>query len=197
MKDWISALKDWVPFFQTIAWIGLIVFGAIKFSSKLELLLEAIRQRIQTGSSFKAGPMELGKDLRGLEKVSAGTNTAEISENGWSTERDEIYRVNNGLFLAHIIEPSDTHGQEYDIFIYLVRHKSSDFSDVESAEFFFGSYWENRVFKEVNKNGLIGVATSAYGPFLCTCRVLMRNGKEIKLNRYVDFEMGRMFPRDV
>lgn len=197
MKEWISALKDWVPFFQTIAWIGLIIFGTVKFSSKLELLLEAIRQRIQTGSSFKAGPVELGEDLRALERVSAETGNAKISENGWSIERDGIYQTNNGLFLAHIIEPSNTHNQEYDVFIYLVRHKSTNFSDVESAEFFFGSYWENKVFKETNKNGLIGVATSAYGPFLCTCRVLMRNGKEIKLNRYIDFEMGRMFPRGV
>lgn len=195
MKETFSNLKEWIPLLQTLSWITLIVLGTLKYSEKLERILDSIQERIKSGSSFKAGPVELGEDLRGLEKVSAQTSDAKISADGWEDERNKIYQNNNGLFLAHIIKPSKTIGQEYDIFIYLVRHKSKEFSDVEYAEFFFGSYWQNKIFKETNKNGLIGVSTSAYGPFLCTCRVKMKNGKEIKLNRYIDFEMGRILKR--
>lgn len=186
-------MKDWVPLLQTIAWIGLIVYGAKKFSTQLQGLFKAIQTRIQSGSSFKAGPVELGEDLKSLEKIPRSDSAALSHEDDWSKERDGLYANNNGIFLAHVIEPSDKTGQLFDIFIYLVRHKSKLLEDIEYAEFFLGSYWGNKVYKETLKNGLIGISTSAYGPFLCTCRVKMKNGKEIRLNRYIDFEMGRVF----
>jgi len=77
--------------------------------------------------------------------------------------------------------------------VYLIRHKSNNFEDVSYAEFFFGHYWGNEVFREEPRDGLIGVSTSAYGPFLCTCRVAFKDGHSADLNRYIDFEMGRVF----
>lgn len=186
-------MKDWIPLFQSLAWIGLIVYLVRNFSAQLQQLFEAIRQRVHTGSSFKAGPVELGEDLGGLEKIPPSGPDTNPPEDAWSKERDAVYQENCGLFLAHIIEPSSEEGQEYDIFIYLVRHKSQYFEDIEKAEFFLGKYWDNKVFTETPKDGLIGIATSAYGPLLCTCRVTMKNGTVIKLNRYIDFEMGRVF----
>lgn len=189
-------MNAWVPLLQTLSWIGLIVFSAHRFSAHLERLFEAIRKRIQSGSSFKAGPIELGKDLKALEKIGPSSTKGETSEEDWGTEREDIYQNNNGLFIAHIIEPSKTDGQLYDIFIYLVRHKSNEIADIRYAEFYLGSYWDNKVFRETEKNGLIGISTSAYGPFLCTCRVKMKNNKEIRLHRYIDFEMGRVFKQN-
>lgn len=187
-------MEHWVPLAQSLVWISLILYLVRKFSSQLEALGEAIRNRIASGSSFKAGPVELGADFNALEKVEpAGPDSSPKEETEWSKERDSIYSENSGIFLAHIIEPSSEKGQDYDIFIYLVRHKFDFFDDIEYAEFFLGSYWGNHVYKEVPKNGLIGLSTSAYGPFLCTCRVKMKNGKTVHLNRYIDFEMGRVF----
>ncbi len=186
-------MKDWIPLLQTLSWIGLIVYSVKKFSTQLQSLFDAIKQRIASGSSFKAGPVELGQDLKALEKVKPAIVSEETKVDDWSKERNEIYNNNNGLFLAHVIEPSKQDGQDYDIFIYLVRHKSETLADIESAEFFLGSYWGNKVYNEKEINSLIGISTSAYGPFLCTCRVKMKDGKEIRLSRYIDFEMGRVF----
>lgn len=185
-------MKDWIPLFQTLSWVGLIVYGAKTFRSHLDSVFSAIYSRIKTGSSFKAGPIEIGEDLKSLEKIAPSSATAP-PQDSWIKERETIYKDNQGLFLAHIIEPSQKNGQLFDIFIFLVRHKSEVWNDVESAEFFLGHYWGNQVFRETKKNGLIGIRTSAYGPFLCTCRIKMKDGKEIRLNRYIDFEMGRIF----
>lgn len=95
--------------------------------------------------------------------------------------------------MAHVIEPSSDPDQLYDIFIFVVRHKADFWADVEYAEFFLGAHWGNRVFREEPKDGLLGISTSAYGPFLCVCRVKMKDGRSIRLHRYVDFEMGRFF----
>ncbi len=186
-------MAAWVPLLQTLAWVALIIAGAKRFDVQIQTLVDAIQRRIISGSSVKAGPFELGEDVKALERVEQAHSPSPPTQDDWSKERDGIYQANSGLFIAHVIEPSAEAGQLYDIFIYLVRHKSTMLDDIESAEFFFGAYWNNQVFRETKKNGLIGISTTAYGPFLCTCRVKMRSGQIIRLHRYIDFEMGRVF----
>lgn len=104
-----------------------------------------------------------------------------------------------GFFLAHVLAPGDAEPHGYKVFIYLVRHKSNDghkpedLSDVARAEFFLGRMWGSRIFSEIPKeDGMIGMSTYAYAPFLCLCRVHMKDGGIVILNRYIDFEMGDM-----
>lgn len=153
---------------------------------------------------MKAGPVELGEDLRQLQYVEPSgpptdaerlAPTSSLPQSSWAERRSKIYQDTRGVFLVHVIEPSEEPGQLYDIFVYLIRHKSDNFSDVSHAEFFFGHYWGNEVYREESKDGLIGVLTSAYGPFLCTCRVTFKDGYFVDLHRYIDFEMGRVFER--
>lgn len=108
----------------------------------------------------------------------------------WASTRTEIYAQNHGFFIAHVLEPSRSEGQEYDIFIYLIRHKSKEYNDVEKAEFFFGQYWHNKVYIGSKVGDLIGVKTSAYGPFLALCRITFKDGSAVMLSKYIDFEMG-------
>jgi hypothetical protein len=109
----------------------------------------------------------------------------------WSKARNRIYSEHRNIFLTHIIKPTSRRGQTFDVFIYLIRHKSTDFSEVRLAEFFLGPYWENKVFAAVEQDGFIGIATAAYGTFLCTCRITFNDGNHIYIDRYIDFEMQR------
>lgn len=193
MEVYIPLFQSLVPLAQTLVWIGLLCFVAWRYKSHIASILSAIQKRIERGSSFKAGPLELGEDLKALEHVAPTPAPAVSDPSDWSTERDEIYQQNKNIFLVHVIEPSREPGQHYDVFIYLVGHKSRTLDDIEFAEFFLGAYWGNKVFVETKKNGLIGMSTSAYGPFLCTCRVTFKNGEKTHLHRYIDFEMGRAF----
>lgn len=197
MDKYFELLAPYVPVIQTILWILFIIIILVLFHKQCIQLFTSIRNRIEKGSSFKAGPIELGADLNALEKVNPEPTQKdkEKEETDWDNERRNIYENNRGVFLTHVITPSNKSGQKYDIFIYLIRHKTSDFNDIEQAEFFFGHMWGNRVFEAIEKNGMIGVATSAYGPFLCTCCVYFKDGTQIKLNRYIDFEMGRVFKK--
>jgi hypothetical protein len=84
--------------------------------------------------------------------------------------------------------------QKFDIAIYLLSHQpetsdSYNLRDVDHVEFFFGPKWGNKIFDITNNGGLIGISISAYGPFLCTCRVTFKDKKQICLSRYIDFEM--------
>ena len=64
--------------------------------------------------------------------------------------------------------------------------------EIESAEFFFGPAWGDRVFPVANEGGMIGIRTSAWGPFLATCQLTFKDKSHspVILHRYVDFEMA-------
>lgn len=203
--EWIKALKDYVPLFQTLIWTSLIVIGIALFRKELKTILEMIYERVRHGSSMKAGFFEIGEDLRELKYVKPdGEKTATTSETSNVETTDElnkyrydIYTRNRDMFLAHVVSPSKKRGQKYDYFIYLIRHYSEDLSNIQRAEFFFGPHWRNEIYTVENDGGLIGVATSAKGSFLCICRVVFTDGYEVLLDRYIDFEMTKVLDESV
>ncbi len=215
----LKVMGIYVPLFQTLLWIALILIAVKIFFPELRSVLESIQGRIKRGSAFKLGPVELGEDLQYLQRIEEQTDAEPLStlegeldyagvsseaapavESGeesqsrqLNAERNSIYGKNRNLFLTHVIRPSEERGQKYDVFIYLIRHGGQSFEDVEVAEFFLGPYWGNRIFKRYEQNRRIGLTTAAYGTFLCTCWVEMKDGKRVFLSRYIDFEMGRVF----
>lgn len=187
-----NALSPFVPLWQTLAWVILIAGLVFAFRKHLYDLAEAIRKRVERGSALKAGPFELGGDLQKMDDIGAKTNSAPIAETSWEEERNAMYQDSRGLFLSHVLSPSDDPEQEFDIFVFLVRHKQKGFADLEYAEFFLGQHWGNKVFREQAVDDTLGIRVSAYGPFLCVCKLTFHDGHKATITRYVDFEMGKM-----
>ncbi len=127
--------------------------------------------------------VEAGQAGFGSEPTKKRLKTIEA----WNRHRDGIYKTHRGYFLVHTLSPSRRPGQRFDIFIYLQKHKSQSTPEVAYAEFFFGRYWGDRIFRVRNEGGLIGISTSAYGEFLCTCSVVFRDRSQLMLERYIDF----------
>jgi hypothetical protein len=106
-------------------------------------------------------------------------------------ERERIYTDSRLMVLVHEVTPSSKPGFKYDITIYAKRHGiNDDISDVISAEFFFGKSFGTQTFTGQRKGNVIGISTSAYGTFLCTCWITFSDGKTASIYRYIDFEMG-------
>ena len=114
----------------------------------------------------------------------------------WNRQRGGIYAANYDLFLVHTLSPSGKKSQLFDIFIYVRKHKAPDTPEIAFAEFFLGNYWGNTVFRVINEGGLVGLSTSAYGEFLCICRVTLKDGTQLMLDRYIDFGVTAPFHRD-
>jgi hypothetical protein len=115
------------------------------------------------------------------------TTLGDWSPAEWNKHRYGKYAASRDLFLVHSVAPSSDPKQLFDIFIYLQRHKSAVMSDVKHAEFFLGPYWHDQVFRTPNEGKPLGIAVSAYGEFLCVCRVTFKDGKTALLERYVNF----------
>ena len=198
MIDNILKFKDFVPLFQTIIWI--VFFGVILviFRKLINDLISVLIDRIRKSSFVKLWGVEFEEKLRSLEHIDLlkDNRTPEktiMDSNGVEREkhREKIYENNHGLFLTHILTPSNKAGYK-DIYIYLIRHKPQTreeerFLDIEKAEFFFGHMWNNQIFQTEPRKGIVGISASAYAPFLCTCFVKLKNGSEIELYRYIDF----------
>lgn len=117
-----------------------------------------------------------------------------------SQHRSQLYKQAEGLQLVHTILPSRKRENYWDILIYVIRHKSNDLSFVKQAEFFLGRYWGNEIFTVPNQDDFMGITISAFGPALCTCRVIYLDEKgeekELMLQRYLDFEMTSLYLQD-
>lgn len=54
-------MAAWVPFFQTLLWVLLIGGALWKYSTQVEDVLEAIRDRVRRGATVRIGPFEIGE----------------------------------------------------------------------------------------------------------------------------------------
>lgn len=61
MIDDLVKIKDYVPLFQSILWIGFIIVIFLIFKKKLYEIIIILTDRIKKGSSIKAGPIEKEK----------------------------------------------------------------------------------------------------------------------------------------
>jgi len=175
---------------------SLILFSIASVALLLPFALPRIKKiKISdTEIEFKELEQELPKvNPGGSVETAAVTNLKLESGEEWNDHRNRVKERSRDVFLVHVIKPSNTRGQKYDIYIFLIRTKLPNLEDVNYAEFFFGRYWANNVFRVTNDGGKIGVSTSAYGPFLCTCRVTFKDGYQAYIERFIDFEMGRLF----
>jgi hypothetical protein len=104
-----------------------------------------------------------------------------IPSDGWESERAKEYARTHGYMLAHIYRRSKEPGQRFDISIFVMRHEKGSstpprdkLDKIQSAEFFFGESWGNKVFKVSEDGGFFGVRTHAWGTFLAACRIRLR-----------------------
>ncbi|HNC91791.1 MAG TPA: hypothetical protein PL000_22935 [Anaerolineales bacterium] len=200
--------KEFVELIGHVAWPVAVLLGLFWMKGALRSFLAAVAARVedrQTNVAITKDGLEIKAlevvrpELVKLASVSAnpGQNLPEggaiagDAEPEFETTRDAIYKNNRRLFLVHILEPTKDRTQLYDIFIYIKRHKDAPIDDVVKTEFFFGKFWGNRIFEGTRADGTYGVRTSAYGEFLCTCRVQFSDGESVLLQRYIDFDSGK------
>ena len=130
-------------------------------------------------------------NYKGIKSIESVESREITSSYDWNKHRDGIYDSNKRIFLTHISEISTNPAFERDIFIYLIKHKNKDgirIKEVDSVEFFLGPSWGDKTYQVINSGGLIGIKLRGWGGFLCTCRVNLKNGEKLFLNRYIDLD---------
>jgi hypothetical protein len=188
--------------------IGLLVLSVVLFWLRKEIrqVLRAIVSRLRQGDSLKIAGFEVGAAYGlvanpgdfDLQEKKAGVSK---DDGGRSSGRADIYRESKGIMLVHQLQRSIQDGQIYDVLIYVLPHQSAapgaprcSLASVASVEYFFGSFWHDKIFCSRDRSRGFPVVTSAYGPFLCTAKIDFIDGTVTTVSRYIDFEMGKFAP---
>jgi len=201
LKRLIYIIDDEVPWSKRFIDTGkkLKQLDAFKSQLRADHIVKSFTNKDQL-SAFVAADIAREFAFSVFPRVGPGGATGQTPQSigEWNNARATVYRDSRNVFLAHTLQPSSKPGQLYDIAIYLIPHHSNDpkyrrddLADVLQAEFFLGTHFRNRVFRVHNKGGTLGIVVSAYGSFLCVCKVTFSDGFKVILHRYADFEMGK------
>lgn len=214
MAVWIELIKAVSPVLVASAWpIALLIVTWLfrkEFKTAFEAVLKALPRvhEAELGKLLKvslSGPPEV-LQLPKVETIQAQQQPVGEARNPLLTRegRSEIYKRHHGIFLTHVFEP-EINGV-FTAHIYLIGHKKKQAVGVQAvennslhavakADFYLGEMWNDKVFsRSASLPGApIGITVSAYGPFLCSCLVTLRDGEQIELYRYIDFEMEWVF----
>ena len=179
----------------SILWFVFTIFALLLFRKELRKFLSNMNFRILSGSSIKIAALEIGEERLVTQKEAIGKKGGVIDirkdENDVRyKKRKAYYEPNRRIFLVHRLSPSTKAKQLYDILIYLIPHKEATLACVQKVDYYFGRHWNKRIFTSIDRSRGFSIATSAYGPFVCTAEVHFTDGTSVMIWRYIDFEMG-------
>ena len=181
---------------SSILWFIFALIALLLFNQLLKELLKILIWRVKTGSSLKVASFEIGAGQHYVSQGAGGKNNTLMirkdEDKSRHAERDKYSDPNRNVFLVHRIAPSKHPNQLYDIQIYLIPHKDATLSNIQKVEYYFGRYWHFNIFTSIDRANGFPISTSAFGPFVCTAKVIFTDGHECMLWRYIDFEMGTL-----
>jgi len=182
----------------TLIWAAALVLALLVFRRELQLFFQMLNRRIRLGASLKLGSVEIGQAYVDPSQGTVSGGFVRVarkdSDGRRHAERENYYQPNRLLMLVHRIVPSDQPRQLYDILIYLVPHPTSDatLAGVKRVEYYFGKSWGQNIFASEDRAHGFAIATSAYGPFVCTAEIHFSDEHVAMVSRYIDFEMGAL-----
>jgi hypothetical protein len=173
------------------------IFGTLLlwyFGKEIRSALGALGERVRRGDDVDLGGIKLKSSAAQLPANEAGA-LAPPSEKAVSTLADErlgLYKRFRRLMLVNRFYPPTVPGQDFDVVLLIHAHKGSDqpagsLDDIERVEYFLGPSWNNRVFSSTEADQHFAVRVSAYGSFVCVCRIKFRNSDSQEIQyRYID-----------
>jgi hypothetical protein len=194
----------------SILWAALVAAAVYYRREELSQILSQLLLRLRAGAPMKVGAVEIGAIQTAQWHTPAPTSESSFIPEGFPNEdpggpgvivdpgfkiaRETYYSQTRKLMLVHRLFRSTKPDQVYDVLIYLSPHGDSSLASVVRAEYYFGRYWGYKVFESLDRSKGFPVLTSAYGTFLCACRVTFNDGTQEVVFRYIDFEMGAYAP---
>jgi len=187
-----SAIADIV---SAIAWPCVVLLVLFALRNEIHALLRSLSGRLRSGAAVKMGAFEVGAvNIDQIDLAGPGAE-ARLDDGRRAADRRDHYRKSRSLLLVHRIAKSRTEGQEFDILVYLIPQEGKGtLAAVSKVEYYFGSYWGDKIFSSAKRYAGFPVRLSAYGPTLCTAEVFFTDGQSVILHRFLDFEMGASAP---
>jgi hypothetical protein len=141
----------------------------------------------------KLWQFELGQTYISSGGAAQGANAIQEIDDSDRTRRQEraaIAMASRRVYVVHRLQTARNPTQLYDVVLYVIPASEGTLACVRSVEYFFGRFWGHRIFTSEDRSKSFPVTLSAYGPFLCTAKIVFTDGESYTMYRFVDFEMG-------
>ncbi len=197
MKEYAELFTALAPIIVSlITWTAIIAL-ALFLRHELKIIVDSLVSRISKGSELSFGAFKFGElpaersqlSSSEAEKPTLVGDVVDIPD--WTESRENIYDTTKGFYLYHNVRKSQKIGHKYLVSIFVDQHDRKKFHDkenIKSVQFFFGKYWQNRIFTGVVIGNNIGIEINAYGTFMATARIELSSNEVLILHRYIDFE---------
>jgi len=175
-------------------WVGFLLIVLLLFRKEFKGLFQNMVWRIRTGSSVKLASFEIGQSnyisRTDINKSGSAIKIHVDKNDQRYKQREQYYLPNRNIQLVHKIAPSIHPDQLYDILVYVIPNYDGSLLGVQKVEYYFGRSWKNSIFTSIDRARNFAVATSAYGPVMCTAEIYFADGEVVTIGRFIDFEMG-------
>ncbi|BAY35938.1 hypothetical protein NIES2111_02570 [Nostoc sp. NIES-2111] len=194
--------SDWVPLFQTLAWIFFwtMLISYINRNFKLQLgeLFSAFVKRVQQGSPIQAGTFSLGAPPA-ITSQQVATATSEGTE-GITVPENQHQQVLNyqqyskgiteEVYLLHtseIITPRTENPREkYRVKVWLEAYTEHHFNECEKVIYRLHESFSHQVIATEAKNNQFELWLNLWGEFTIIAYVKRKDKEPLWLTRYLD-----------
>ena len=197
-------MKEWIPFLQSIVWPVFIAILLYRFRSQFEAILNAIKRRIEEGSSVGVGPG--GITLGAAPQLPDDPDPEEMIDDGEAQKykaSPELVEKEQSLEKALSQDPVErlqlTHRSRYlkmkndrayyRIVVSLSPYETDALARVEKVVYVLHKTFRNPVREVTSRDNNFELRTAAWGEFTIRADVFLKGQSEpLRLSRYLDIQ---------
>ena len=179
-----------------LIWPITVLILLLLFRRSIEQLAQMVMTRVRDGGAIKLWQFELGQTYipgGGAMSVNA-IQAADDADHARRRERAQIAVASRRVYIVHRLQTSADPSQLYDVVLYAVPATEGSLASVRHIEYFFGRAWGHIIYTSEDRAKGFPVTLSAWGPFLCTAKLVFTDGTSYTMYRFIDFEMGPAGP---
>jgi hypothetical protein len=180
-------MNEWVPLFQELVWPIFAAVALLCARAPLSRLLKAFEDRIVAGAEFEAGATGI--------KVGAAPKLSEVPSppanlEAAAKERSNAAQRPGELYLVHTARRDRSLDQGelryYRVRIYLDANDPTVLDDVSEVTYYLHESFRQPVRIVRDRQTSFELRTEVWGEFNVAAAVGFRNGREVKLERYLN-----------
>jgi len=184
---------DLLALVPALIWPLALLILVLAFRETIAQLTQLIMNRVRDGGAVKLWQFELGQTYVSSGGVTQNANAIHERDDvdrSRRHERAELAMASRRVYIVHRLQTSRDPTQLYDIVLYAIPAKEGTLASVRHIEYFFGRSWGHRIFTSDDRAKGFPVTLSAWGPFLCTAKIVFTDDESYTMYRFIDFEMG-------
>ncbi len=182
-------MKEWIPFLQELVWPLFLAVLVLLARGPLKRLLKAFEDRVAAGAEFEAGTsgIRVGAVPKLAEMASSPlvSKTTNAHKSGVDLPPSDIYLVHTAHPASRNLYPDD-HRQLFEVRIFVDADDPGILDQVTEITYFLHETFKEPVMTIRNRRNSFELVVVVWGEFNVAAVVRFKDGRELRLERYLN-----------